>query len=154
MFDGTDLSLAYGSGVYDPSPAYGSSIVSNVPPTASVTPPVPTVDVPKATASHAQPPDVIYAPPMAMYAQQQPTAAALVPQDSFWDKVSSRKMDVLKLFILAMVVLLGISMDRVATHYLTTYVGKAFLSETQEFLVRLSYPVIVLIVLWFIKAMT
>jgi hypothetical protein len=146
MFDGTDLSLAYGGSVYDPSPMPQVAQVAPPPP-----PPMPTMEVPKSTVSHAQPPDIIYNPPSAMYAQQ---PMATVPQDSFWDKISNRKMDVLKLFILAMVVLLGISMDRVATHYLTTYVGKAFLSETQEFLVRLSYPVIVLLVIWFIKALT
>lgn len=150
MFDGTDLSLAYGSSAYDPAPPM-SSPVSSLP--SAPPPQAPSMDIPKATASHAQAPDMMYAPPMAMYAQQ-PMAMVQAPQDSFWDKVSSRKMDVLKLFILAMVVLLGISMDRVATHYLTTYVGKAFLSETQEFLVRLSYPVVVLVLLWFIKAMT
>lgn len=137
MFDGTDLSVAFGASAYEPSP-----------------PPPPPVQVMPDMASHAQPPEIPYNPPAAMYVQQQPVAMVAPPQDSFWDKVSQKKVDVLKLFILAMVVLLGISMDRIATHYLTNYVGKAFLTETQEFLVRLSYPVVVLLVIWIIKALT
>jgi hypothetical protein len=146
MFDGTDLSLAYGA-VYEPAFV--------PPPAAPPVPQNPSLDVPKATAPHAQPPEVPYTPPAAMYTQQTPQAPAnlLPPQDSFWDRLSQKKVDVTKLFVLAMVVLLGISMDRVATHYLTSYVGKAFLSDTQEFLVRLSYPVIVIVVLWLIKAL-
>lgn len=151
MFDGTDLSLAYGGSVYEP-PMMSShvSVGPSAPPVME--PPV----VSKATVSHSQPPDIPYNPPIAMYAQQSPTSQAtvLADQSTFWDKISTKKMDVLKLFILAMVVLLGISMDKVATHYMTNYIGKAFLSETQEFLVRLSYPVIILVVLWFIKALT
>lgn len=151
MFDGTDLSLAYGGSVYEP-PMMSSpvSVGPSAPPV--IEPPV----ITKATASHAQIPDVPYNPPVAMYAQQSPAGqATMMPvQDSFWDKISNKKMDVLKLFILSMVVLLGISMDKVATHYMSNYIGKAFLSETQEFLVRLSYPVIILVVIWFIKALT
>lgn len=91
-----------------------------------------------------------------MYIQQQatPAAAMVPPRESFWDRMAYKKNDVLKLFMLALVVLLGVSMDRTVTHYLTHYVGKAFLTETQEFLVRLSYPVMVLLVIWFIKALT
>jgi hypothetical protein len=145
MFDGTDLSLAYGA-VYEPQMPQMST---PPPPPPPVTPP--SMEIPAATMPHVQPPEVQYAPPPAMFQKQVPHP---VPQDSMWEKISQKKVDVLKLFILAMVVLLGISMDRVATHYLTTYVGKAFLSETHEFLVRLSYPVIVLVILWLIKALT
>lgn len=139
MFDGTDLSVAFGASAYEAPPPI-------------TPPPPPPIQIPE-VISHAQPPDIPYNPPAAMYMQQQNTMVA-PPQDSFWDKLSHKKVDVLKLFILAMVVLLGISMDRIATHYLTNYVGKAFLTETQEFLVRLSYPVIVLLVIWIIKALT
>lgn len=143
MFDGTDLSLAFGGNAYEP-PA------PSPPPPLPVA--VPEVPQPPPIISHAQPPDIQYNPPAAMYMSQQ--QAMMPPQDSFWDKIAQKRLDVLKLFILAMVVLLGISMDRIATHYMNNYVGKAFLTETQEFLVRLSYPVIVILVIWIIKALT
>jgi hypothetical protein len=143
MFEGTDLSAAYGS-MYDAP--------------AAMPPPPPIVqkaEAPKAPAivSHAQAPDVSYAPPPAMFAQQSAAAAPALPQDSFWDRLGAKKWEVMKLFVFALVVLLGIAMDRVANHYLTTYIGAAFLTSTQELLVRLSYPLIIILVLWTIKAL-
>jgi hypothetical protein len=87
-----------------------------------------------------------------MYAQQQPTPKPMQTGDNFWDKLVAKRLDVIKLIVLSMVVLLGISFDRVASHYLNGYIGKAFLTETQEFLIRLSYPVGVILILWIIKA--
>jgi hypothetical protein len=145
MFEGTDLNAAYGT-LYD------------APAAAPAAPPAPIVstraEAPKVTAqavvSHAQPPDVVYAPPQAMYAQQ---GAAPLQQESFWDRLGQKKWEVMKLFVFALVVLLGIAMDRVANHYLTTYIGSAFLTNMQELLVRLSYPLIIILVLWTIKAL-
>jgi hypothetical protein len=151
MFDGTDLSLAYGS-VYDPTVPMGPAVPVQQPP-VEVPPPPP---VPKATASHAQPPDLPYNPPAAMYTQQPgpvPKKLLVTKEESMWDRISSKKMEVFKMFALSLVVLLALSMDKIASHYLTTYIGKAFLTDIQEFLVRLSYPVIVLLVLWVFKAL-
>ena len=145
MFDGTDLSMAYGS-MYE----------SPMPPPIAEKPQIPyTADIPlpKSTTPHATPPEQQYNPPPAMYATQ---PAARVPPpvygDNFWDKLVAKKWDVIKLVVLSLVVLLGIAMDRFASHYLNGYIGKAFLSETHEFLIRLSYPVTVILVLWVIKA--
>lgn len=144
MFDGTDLSMAYGSMYEAPPPPPQLAVNTQIPHTADI-------PLPQATASHATQPDPPYNPPQAMYAQQ-PTAKVPPSGDNFWDKLVSKKVDVIKLIVLSLVVLLGISFDKVASHYLNAYVGKAFLTETQEFLVRLSYPVIVILVLWVIKA--
>lgn len=145
MFDGTDLSMAYGS-MYELPQATPQMAVD-----------VPQVHhtaehpVPKSTASHAMPPDVPYNPPPAMHAQQ-PYAKISHHSESFWDKLVSKKIEVVKLVVLSLVVLLGISIDKMASHYLNGYIGKAFLSDTQEVLVRLSYPIAVVLVLWIIKA--
>ena len=153
MFDGTDLSLAYGGASYEPLPSQQAPMM---PQQVAPPPPPPPIEMHQSTMSHAQPPDVSYAPPIAMYAQQpmqQQYAPAAPPQDSLWDRISQKKVDVMKLFVLSLVVLLGVSMDRVATHYLSTYVGKAFLTDMQELLVRLSYPIIILVIIWLIKAL-
>lgn len=143
MFDGTDLSMAYGS-MYEMPPAPPQMAVNTqIPHTADI-------PLPKATSSHAMPPDPPYNPPQAMYAQQ--PAAKIPSGDNFWDKLVSKKLDVIKLIMLSLVVLLGISIDKVANHYLSAYVGKAFLSDTQELLVRISYPIVVILILWIIKA--
>jgi hypothetical protein len=154
MFDGTDLSLAYGGASYEPLPSQ-QALPQQMQMPAAQPPPPPPMELPQSTMSHSQAPDVSYAPPLAMYAQQptQQYVPVAPPQDSLWDRISQKKVDVLKLFLLALVVLLGVSMDRVVTHYLTTYIGKAFLSDLQELVVRMSYPIIILVVIWLIKAL-
>ena len=159
MFDGTDLNLAYG-----PSSTMGADQGSpfpvQPPPQQSnamheMPPPPPP---PQASQPVAQEVQYIPPPPPAMFMQQTPTpppAVSMMMQsggDTLWDRISQKKLDVLKLFVLAMVVLLGISMDRLLSFYINNYVTSSVLSDFQEFLVRLSYPVIVLVVLWLIKA--
>lgn len=149
--DGTDLNMAYAS-MYEPEPM-------PMMPRAAPPPQVPVLDqpaIPKSTASHAQPPEVPYNPPTAMYAQQSPKAEpqsqmAFVAEPSFWDRLANKKADVMKLIALALVVLLGISADRMISHYLSGYISKSFLTEMQEMLIRLAYPVGVIIVLWILK---
>lgn len=146
MFDGTDLSMAYAS-MYEPEPMSQPSITAP--------PQIPVVDIPKATASHAQPPEVPYTPPPAMYAQQSPRAepqVAFASEPTFFERLAERKADVLKLIALSLVVLLAISSDRMISHYLSGYISKSFLTEMQEMLIRLAYPVGVIIVLWIMKA--
>lgn len=166
MFDGTDLSLAYGA----PSSSFGSDammMTMDAPPPPPVPPAPPASTTP--TPPPVQQPDIVYnpaPPPPAMFMQQQApmysahspaSAPAQIPQqseDTIWDRISQRKLDVLKLFILALVILLGISIDKVATHYIITYINNSVLTNIQELLVRVSYPIIVLIILWLIKAST
>jgi hypothetical protein len=140
MFDGTDLSVAFGGNAYD---QYQPPQQQHAPP-----PPPPQPEMPQPPP----PPELPYNPPSAMFLQQQNTMVP-PPQDTFFDRAAQKKTDVLKLFILSLVVLMGISMDKLISHYLANYVGKAFLTETQEFLVRLSYPVLVLLGIWIIKTL-
>lgn len=148
MFDGTDLSVAYGTS-YD---TMGPSMIP--PPVAGPVPQMPPAEpmqTNKATASHAMPPEVAYQPPAAMYAPQGP-AVGIPPTESIWERLGSKKWEVVKFVVLALVILLGISMDRVVTHYMTSFISTAFLTDVQEFLIRIGYPVTVILVLWLIKA--
>jgi len=171
MFDGTDLSSAYGSsllespGSFLAPPAVQMSTDAPVPPLppsqAPQTPPMSTSTAalgaapgaPGAT-SHAMPPSVAYQPPNAMYATEIDVAKSRSFQDSFWDKLASKKWDVIKLVLLSLVVLLAMSVDRMSNFYLAKYINGTMLTPMQEFLVRLSYPVIVLLILWIIKALS
>jgi hypothetical protein len=160
MFDGTDLSMAYGSSMGGDSMMGGGNggflatpVQHNVqmppPPqntiTEQVMPSVPS------SASHAMPPEVPYTPPVAMYTQQGKAVSS--SGDNIWDKLSSKKYDVLKLIVLSLVILLAMSSDRIVNFYLGRYISGGLLSSTQEFLVRLSYPLVILLLLWMIKAM-
>jgi hypothetical protein len=152
MFDGTDLSLAYGAPSYDPSPQFAPPPVSQPPPAQA--PPAEPMQTNKASASHAMPPDVQYNPPVAMFAPQMPREAPILapPVESFWERLGNKKGEIIKFVVLALVILLGISMDRVFTHYLSGYISRAFLTDTQEFFIRIGYPVAIILVLWIIKA--
>ena len=74
------------------------------------------------------------------------------PEYSFWDRMAMSRNDVLKLFILSLIVVLGISMDRIGSHYIKQYLTDNVLTPIQEFIVRLSYPVIIFLFLWIIKS--
>lgn len=107
----------------------------------------------KQMVSIQQPSEVAYQPPPAMYTQQPDTAQPSLPKETMWDRISQKRYEILKVFVLSLIVLLAISMDHVFTHYLTQYISNSLLTTLQEFLVRISYPVAILLVIWFIKSM-
>lgn len=75
------------------------------------------------------------------------------PNYSLWDRMMMKRPEVMKLAIFALVIVLGISFDRIGTHYLNKYLSDNILSDTQEVLLRLSYPIIIFIILWIVKSM-
>lgn len=136
----------YGAPTYDPS----------IPPG----PPAPAIQQMQepgyAQPSSAQPSASAMA--LAQQPAPQPTYNAPQPRQalysgpSYWDRLAGKRGEVAKMIVLSLVVLLAISLDRMSSHYLTGYIGAAFLTTSQEFLVRLSYPLIVLLCLWMLKA--
>ncbi len=75
------------------------------------------------------------------------------PEYSFWDRMVMSKREVLKLFILSIVVILGISLEKIGYHYISLYLNSTDLSTFQEFLVRISFPLLVFLLLWIIKSL-
>lgn len=88
-------------------------------------------------------------PPIRKPPQQYQT----VPQYSFWDRMMLSRNDVFKLILLSFVVVLGISIEKLGSHYINTYLTDNILSPIQEFIVRLSYPLLIFIFLWIIKSL-
>lgn len=74
-------------------------------------------------------------------------------QYSFWDRMVMSRREVIKLFILSIVVVLGISLEKIGCHYITQYISSNDLTYIQELLVRFSFPIIVFIILWIIKSL-
>lgn len=72
---------------------------------------------------------------------------------SFWDRMVYTKIDVIKLAVFSLVIVLGISIDRLLTHYITSYISTGDLSYNQELLLRLCYPVSIFLFLWIIKSL-
>jgi membrane glycosyltransferase len=72
---------------------------------------------------------------------------------SFWERMVSTKTDVIKLAVFALVILLGISMDRIGTYYISKYLTENSFSYIQELIIRISYPIFIFILLWIIKSL-
>lgn len=75
------------------------------------------------------------------------------PEYSFWDRMVMSRREILKLFILSIVVILGISLEKIGSHYIMLYINSNDLTTFQEVFVRLSFPIVVFIILWIIKSL-
>jgi hypothetical protein len=74
-------------------------------------------------------------------------------EPGYMESMWARRRDVAKLFILAVVVLLAISMHSAAWHYLKEYIETATqLTYWQEVALRVAYPVVVVLALWHAKS--
>ena len=74
-------------------------------------------------------------------------------QYSFWDRMVMSRREVMKLFILSIVIILGISLEKIGCHYINQYLSSNDLTYIQELLVRFSFPIIIFIILWIIKSL-
>ena len=161
MFDGTDLSVAYGSS-FDSGMGGGGMGGGGMgggggnPHQAMMQNPSPMSapeqqNIPKSTASHQMPPEPPYNPPEAMYTKQT-AAPPMYYNETFWDRLANKKWEVFKLFVMALIVMLGLSLHGVANHYVDKYIGGAFLTNMQELAVRCAYPVSIILFIWIVKA--
>jgi hypothetical protein len=112
-----------------------------------------------------QPPQQPYQPPKQTekftnyypYQEQQQQIPLQRPQQSyqysFWDRMVMSRREVMKLFILSIVIILGISLEKIGCHYINQYLSSNDLTNIQELLVRFSFPIIVFIILWIIKSL-
>jgi len=76
-----------------------------------------------------------------------------VPEYSFWDRMVLSRREILKLFILALVIVIGISLEKIGCHYITNYINSNDLTTVQELLVRFSFPIFIILILWIIKSL-
>ena len=72
---------------------------------------------------------------------------------SFLDRMALSRSDVIKLTVFALVIVLGISIDRFITYYLTRYITDNVLSTLQEVIMRLTYPVLIFLIIWIFKSL-
>lgn len=75
------------------------------------------------------------------------------PTYSFWDRMSIKRSEVMKLAVFSLVIVLAISLERIGTHYLSKYLSDNILTDIQEFMLRLSYPIMIFIFLWIVKSL-
>ena len=85
-------------------------------------------------------------------AQQQSDQYRRKPEYNFIDRMNLKKTEVIKLALFSLVIVLGISIDRMLTYYLSRYISDNVLTDFQELLLRLSYPITIFLLLWIFKA--
>jgi hypothetical protein len=71
---------------------------------------------------------------------------------NFLDRMNLKKSEVIKLALFSLVIVLGISIDRMLTYYVSKYINDNILTDFQELLLRLSYPITIFLLLWIFKA--
>ena len=135
---------------------------------------VATPATPQSQPYYAPPPQITTAPPSLQQPQvayvpsapyaasavatQQPPAtayyAAAAAPPSYWQLMWQKRREVARLCVLSLVVLLAISFHATVLHYIKTYIEEqgSSLTEGKEMLLRLAYPVSVLLLLWHVKA--
>lgn len=70
------------------------------------------------------------------------------------DKYVRCKKDMYKLFIMALIILLGLSMNDIIKFYLNKYLINNELTNNNEMYLRLAVPLSVLFLIWTVKALT
>lgn len=107
--------------------------------------------------SHQQPEyaSSIQAPPQQVHQEQmhQAQKRQYAPSYSFWDRMTLKRTEVIKLSLFSLVILLAIALDKISNHYLSKYISENVLTDTQEFMIRLSYPVVIFLILWIAKSL-
>ena len=71
---------------------------------------------------------------------------------NFLDRMNLKKSEVIKLALFSLVIVLGIAIDRMLTYYVSKYINDNVLTDFQELLLRLSYPITIFLLLWIFKA--
>jgi hypothetical protein len=98
---------------------------------------------------------LVQPPPMApeFTPQSQKRQVVINPSYSFGDRMTMKRGEVIKLAMFSLVIVMAIALDRIGTHYLTKYLSDNIFTDFQEFMLRLSYPVVIFIILWIVKSL-
>lgn len=98
---------------------------------------------------------LVQPPPMAseFTPQTQRRQVAINPSYSFGDRMTMKRGEVIKLAMFSLVIVMAIALDRIGTHYLTKYLSDNIFTDFQEFMLRLSYPIVIFIILWIVKSL-
>ena len=73
-------------------------------------------------------------------------------ENTFWNRFIGKKYEVFKLFLFSLVIVLAIATDKVFVHYLNKYINENILTNIQELIIRVAYPILIILLLWIFKA--
>jgi hypothetical protein len=80
--------------------------------------------------------------------RRQAAGVAGPQQPSYWDKLMSKKKDLIKFFQSALIILFAISIHFLIQHYFQQYISSNDVSFERELILRLLYPIGVAFVAW------
>lgn len=86
-----------------------------------------------------------------MAANQAPRKKEEVQQQSYIDKLFSRKRELMKLLQFVFVIVLALSLHSLIEYYLKEYINDNEMSPWRQFFLRILYPVAALFILWNLK---
>ncbi len=70
---------------------------------------------------------------------------------SLLTKFISKKREMIKIFVLSLIILLALSLNDIIKNYLKLYILESDLNSRKEFLVRFAYPLTIFVFIWIIK---
>ncbi len=70
---------------------------------------------------------------------------------SILSKFINKKKEMIKIFVLSLIILLALSLHDIVINYLKTYILESDLNYRKEFLLRFSYPLTIFLFIWIIK---
>lgn len=73
-------------------------------------------------------------------------------EPGYFERMGLRRREVVKLLVLAVMVTLGISLHWVGSHYIAEWIESSDFDAKQRLAIRVSYPAIIIFVIWNLKA--
>lgn len=83
--------------------------------------------------------------------KQTPPAQQKTENQSYFDKLFSKRKELWKALQITFIILLAISIHFVIDHYLKVYINNTDLSFERELFIRLLYPIAIIFILWNLK---
>ena len=147
----TDLNQAYGS-LIDvdefPHPIPPPPVINNTPSQVEMkplySPSIPNT-IPQSMMPQSMP------PPSAMNQQPYKQQRNNDDNNSYFDKLFSKKRDLWKAIQLALIIALAMSIHFIIDHYLKKYFTNNDLSFERELLIRMLYPIGIIFIIWNLK---
>jgi hypothetical protein len=84
--------------------------------------------------------------------KQQKIVSNIENQNGYFDKLASKRKDVMRIIQLSLVIVLALSLHFIIDHYLKNYIKNNDLSFERELIIRALYPVAIVFVIWNMKA--
>lgn len=84
--------------------------------------------------------------------KQQKIVASIENQNGYFDKLATKRKDVMRVIQLSLVIVLALSLHFIVDHYLQNYIKNHDLSFERELILRALYPIAIIFVIWNMKA--